>query len=269
MKENFYPLTYLRSSDDLRCGATTLGRHKKKINNLWDLIADLKEDLEWDLKKLGAKVKGKVHPTAVLLNKKNMLIEAGVEIEPYAMLDARQGPIYIAKGTVVKAQACLSGPLSIGPECRIGGEVAHSIFHGYSNKAHYGFIGHAYIGEWVNLGAGTTNSNLKNTYGTIKINGVDTGRQFLGCFIGDFAKLGIGTLIPTGAVVGLGANVFGGGMIPKTVSNFAWGTDGKVEIEKLIKTIRLTMQRRNKTFSPEDEKLLRRAYRSVRRLPLG
>jgi UDP-N-acetylglucosamine diphosphorylase/glucosamine-1-phosphate N-acetyltransferase len=264
-KDNFAPLTYLRTAKELRCGARTLADHpKRKISYLWDLIVNLKEDLEKDLKVMGIGIKGGVHPSAVILGEDNVLIEEGVEIEPCAVLDARQGPIYIGKGTIVKAGANLRGPLSIGPECRINGEVVASIFHGYSNKGHYGFIGHSYIGEWVNLGAGTTNSNLKNTYGTVKVmvNGkeVDSGQQFLGCFIGDHAKLGIGTLITTGAVIGVCANVFGGGVTPKFVPSFSWGVNKEYKLEKALQAAAQMMARRKKKLSENEINLLKKIF---------
>ncbi|MFH1362374.1 MAG: hypothetical protein ABIH69_07000 [bacterium] len=265
-REKFYPLTHLRDVLDLRCGARTLADHpERKVNYLWDLIGNLGEDLAKDLQVLGVRCEGEIHSSAVLLNKENMLIEKGVEVEPCAVLDARHGPIYIAKGTVVKAGANLRGPVSIGPNCRINGEVVASIFHGSSNKGHYGFIGHSYIGEWVNLGAGTTNSNLKNTYGSVKVqvNGseIDSGEQFLGCFVGDYAKTGIGTLITTGAVIGVGANVFGGGVTPKYVPNFAWGLNDKYKFEAFVATAKKMMGRRKRELSAEQEKGLRQLYK--------
>ena len=257
-KEQFRPLTYIREASELRCGARTLADHPgKKIEYLWDLIVGLKEDLEADLKALGARVEGRVHPSAVLYAKENMLLENGVEVEAGAVLDARSGPIYIGKGTIVRPHSYLRGPLSIGPECRIGGEVTHSIFHGYSNKAHYGFIGHSYVGEWVNLGAGTTNSNLKNNYGSVKVwaNGqeVDSGQQFLGCFIGDFAKTGIGTLINTGTVIGLGANVLGGKVTPKHIPDLQWDETSKYRPDDFLKAAAVMMRRRG--MKP-DERLI-------------
>ncbi|MFA6431081.1 MAG: hypothetical protein WCV91_01670 [Candidatus Margulisiibacteriota bacterium] len=273
MKENFYPLTYTREVADLRCGAKTLAEHtERKPEYIWDLIVSLKEDLEKDIGSKGQGVKGSIHPSAVIYSPENVVIEDGAEIEACAVLDARSGPIYIGKNTIIRPQSYLRGPLYIGPECRIGGEVTHSIFHGYSNKAHYGFIGHSYIGEWVNLGAGTTNSNLKNNYGTVKVASVegskgqgviDTGQQFLGCFIGDYAKTGIGTLINTGSVIGVGANVWGGGVTPKFVPNFAWGDVGKVEIEKFIGTVKTTMQRRGKILTEKEEQIVRELYKTA------
>jgi len=215
---------------------------------------------------MGYGVRGMVHPSAEIYAPEKVLIEKGAEIEAGAVLDARQGPIYVGRGTIVKAGANLRGPLSIGPECRIGGEVTSSIFHGYSNKAHFGFIGHSYIGEWANLGAGTTNSNLKNNYGTVKVqvNGraVDSGRQFLGCFIGDHAKLGIGTLITTGAVIGLGANVLGGKVTPKYVPNFQWDEKTRYRLEDFLKAAGAMMARRGQKLPPAKLAKIKEAYSS-------
>jgi hypothetical protein len=264
-KENFYPLTLTRDIGDLRCGAATVAEHKRKPKYIWDLIVNLKRDLEKDLGVLGSRVKGQVHPSVVIYAPENVLIEEGAVVEACAVLDASAGSIYIGKGTIVRPNSYLRGPLFIGPQCRIGGEVVHSIFHGYSNKAYYGFIGHSYIGEWVNLGAGTTNSNLKNNYGTVKVlvNGkeIDSGEQFLGCFIADFARTGIGTLINTGSVIGVGANVFCGGLTPKSIPNFAWGEGQKYEWSKFIADVRKMMARRGKKLSKEQEKRLQGLYK--------
>ncbi|MFC1571832.1 hypothetical protein ACFL31_04685 [Candidatus Margulisiibacteriota bacterium] len=268
--ENFYPLALTRPVDELICGAATIGAKKRShpVEHIWDLIKYLGQDLEEDIKdgkmerwKDGKR--GTVHSTVVILNEKNVLIEEGAEIEPYAVLDARQGPIYIGKKTIIKPHAYLRGPLYIGPECRIGGEVSDSIFHGYSNKAHYGFIGHSYIGQWVNLGAGTTCSNLKNTYGTVKVNGIDTGTQFLGCFVGDHAKTGIGTLINTGTVIGVGANVLGGSVTPKNIPNFTWKGKEKYKLDKFLEVAAAVMKRRGVELSAKEIETLKKVYKQA------
>jgi len=304
--KNFLPLAWGRPVWELRCGATTiLERIKRKypgaeisfkgrdylvarnqkpetstsVNGRgipssgreivypWDLMTHLDEDLEEDLKYLGKGIKGKIHPSAVLLGEENMLIEEGVEIEPFAILDARQGPIYIGKNSVIRPHSFLRGPISIGPECRVGGEVNRSIFHGNSNKQHDGFLGHSYVGEWVNVGAGATNSNLKNNYGTIKvfINGklIDSGEMFVGCFIGDHAKLGIGTLVNTGTVIGFGANVLGGKVTPKVIPDFSWSETEKYRWEDFIETVRVVMERRGKELTEKQRKILEYVYRQT------
>ncbi|MFH1542032.1 MAG: hypothetical protein ABIE84_02955 [bacterium] len=266
-KDNFYPLSLTRPVEELRCGAVTIGEKKRNhpVEYIWDLIKYLKDDLVDDIKGERPIVKVLSHPSVVLLNQQDIVFEEGVEIEPCAVLDARQGPIYIAKGTIIKAHANLRGPLYIGPGCRIGGEVVASIFHGYSNKGHYGFIGHSYIGEWVNLGAGTTNSNLKNTYGNVKVQlgkkELDTGMQFCGCFVGDHAKTGIGTLITTGAVIGVGASVFGGGVTKKVVKNFAFG-DKKYNLDKFLTTAKLVMGRRGNELTGDSRQALSKLFKA-------
>lgn len=230
----------------------------------WDLIVENSGQILADSRYHKNKQKGKVHKSSVLYNPKEVIVAPGAEVEANTVLDARQGPIYIGPGTIVRAGATLKGPLSVGPECRVGGEISCSIVHGYSNKAHYGFLGHAYVGEWVNLGAGTTNSNLKNTYGTVKveINGkaTDSGLRFLGCFIADHAKTGIGTLITTGAVIGVGANVFGGGIAPKTVRSFSWGEKERYDIDKMLAATKVMMERRDEELSEQQTETLRKVH---------
>ncbi|MBN2057999.1 MAG: hypothetical protein JW782_04325 [Candidatus Saganbacteria bacterium] len=230
----------------------------------WDLIVENSGQILADSRYHRNKKQGKAHKSAVFYNHKDIIIAAGAEVEAHAVLDARQGPIYIGPGTIVRAGALLKGPLSIGPGCRIGGEISASIIHGYSNKSHYGFLGHAYIGEWVNLGAGTTNSNLKNTYGNVKVEidgkSIDSGLRFLGCFIADHAKTGIGTLITTGAAIGVGANIFGGGVTPKVVPCFSWGQKGRYELSKMLASAALIMERRSKKLDEQQKEMLAKIY---------
>jgi UDP-N-acetylglucosamine diphosphorylase/glucosamine-1-phosphate N-acetyltransferase len=154
----------------------------------------------------------------------------------------------------------VGGGSSIGPVCRIGGEVEESIFLGYSNKYHEGFLGHSYVGEWVNLGALTTNSDLKNNYGPVRVmvNGslVDSGLAKVGAFLGDHVKTGIGTLLNTGVTVGFASNLFGGGMIEeRTIPPFSWAGARKREeyrLDKAIETARAVMKRRNIELRSEE-----------------
>jgi UDP-N-acetylglucosamine diphosphorylase/glucosamine-1-phosphate N-acetyltransferase len=141
-----------------------------------------------------------------------------------------RGPVAIGDGSTVKARAVIYGPASIGPGCKIGGESDSVILQAHANKQHDGFLGHSYLGAWVNLGAGTTTSNLKNTYGTIRVASgderLDTGRMFLGLIAGDHVKTGINTPLDTGTIIGPSSSVFGGMMPPKDVPAFSWG-DGR------------------------------------------
>jgi|UniRef100_A0A7V3RFU5 UDP-N-acetylglucosamine diphosphorylase/glucosamine-1-phosphate N-acetyltransferase len=186
-------------------------------------------------------------------------IDRKVEIKPFTTII---GPSFIGEGTILDRAKVIKS--TIGPYCRIGGEVEECIFQGFSNKYHEGFIGHSFIGEWVNIGSLTTNSDLKNNYSNVRIKlgdrEYDTGMIKLGCFIGDHTKLGIGTLIPTGAVVGSFVNFFGGGMMPKYVPSFKWlgpNIEEDYKLEKAIAMTRVVMARRGITLSPEYEELIR------------
>jgi bifunctional N-acetylglucosamine-1-phosphate-uridyltransferase/glucosamine-1-phosphate-acetyltransferase GlmU-like protein len=143
------------------------------------------------------------------------------------------------------------------------------VFLGYANKSHDGFVGHSVIGHWVNLGAGTTTSNLKNTYGEVALQigatRMVTGRQFLGSLIGDHAKTAIGSMLPTGTVIGTGASVFGGGPIPKYVPPFAWGYDGaeRTTLEGFLRVAERVMPRRDVAFTPERRASLEAIYRRL------
>jgi UDP-N-acetylglucosamine diphosphorylase/glucosamine-1-phosphate N-acetyltransferase len=148
--------------------------------------------------------------------------------------------------------------------CKIGGEVDASIFQGYSNKQHDGYVGHAYVGSWCNLGALTTNSDLKNNYSTVRVwtpeGETDTGERFVGVFLGDHAKTAIGTVLNTGTVIGFCANVVSTGFPPKHVPSFSWGGSqglAPYDLEKAIAVARLVMQRRQVALEPADEVLFR------------
>jgi len=148
---------------------------------------------------------------------------AGVQVDALSLLE---GPLAVGAGSRIKAGAKIYGGTTLGPVCKVGGEVEGSIIQGYSNKQHDGFLGHAFLGEWINLGANTNNSDLKNNYSPIRIRidgkVVDTGRQLMGLIMGDHAKSAISTRFNTATVVGAFANVFSTGFPPKTVPNFAW-----------------------------------------------
>jgi UDP-N-acetylglucosamine diphosphorylase/glucosamine-1-phosphate N-acetyltransferase len=189
-----------------------------------------------------------------------IIIDVGVSVK----FSQIQGPVFIGRGCVVDGARLRAGT-SLGPHCKVGGEISATIFQSRVNKAHEGFVGHTWAGRWVNFGALATTSNLKNTYGNIRFqrdseNTIDTGRLFLGSLIGDHTKIGIGQLLTTGANIGVGCNVFGGGVSPKYVPSFCWGGLGGWQEQRLdgfIKTARATLSRRNVPLRPESEELLR------------
>lgn len=207
------------------------------------------------------------------------------EIHPFVVLDAHAGPIIIDENVKILPFSRIEGPCSIGagsmivrgnireevtigPVCRIGGEVESSIVHGYSNKYHTGFLGHAYVGEWVNIGALTTNSDLKNDYSNVEVyvngNLFDTGDTKVGSFIGDHTKLGIGCLLNTGTIVGVGCNLLGGEVLPKYIPSFAWFTRGRISrgsgFRRTVEAERRVMSRRGVEMSPSYVQMLQFTY---------
>lgn len=249
------------------------------VNRPWDLLDLQRAAIEEDFAVLGRGEEGTLMPGAHLLVRENMHFGKGVRIWPGAVLDAQAGPILLGEGTEIRANAVLTGPLALGARClvkagadlhdactlgpnsRVGGEISNTLFLGNGNKQHHGFVGNSIIGEWANLGAGTTTSNLKNTYGAVKmpLRGVDepTGRMFLGSVIADHAKLGIGTYLSTGTVVGFASHV----VVPRPprfVPSFAWVTDSgleRAEFEKLEGIAATVMKRRGQAFTPADHEL--------------
>jgi UDP-N-acetylglucosamine diphosphorylase/glucosamine-1-phosphate N-acetyltransferase len=247
----------------------------------WDLMARNADAIASDLAAMSGGASGGVHRLACLESAERILIEEGAVIGPYAVLDASGGPILIKHGARIEAHTHVRGPCVVGertqllggalsattfgPECRVAGEVEACIWQGHGNKRHHGFVGHSVFGEWVNLGALTTTSDLKNNYGTVRVwvdgHEVDTGSPKVGSFVGAHVKTGIGTLLPTGASVGTAANLFGGGRFaPKAVAPFAWW-DGEAiaehELERCVATARIAASRRSRTLSPAAESALR------------
>ncbi len=210
----------------------------------------------------------RVHPLVVIDAEHGpVYIDEGAEIHPFTRIE---GPCYIGKKSILLGAKCREGS-SIGPMCRVGGEVEESIIHGYSNKYHDGFLGHAYVGEWVNLGALTTNSDLKNDYSnvTITLDGktwIDTGSTKVGSLIGDHTKTSIGTLLNTGAYVGAMALIAGTGKpLPKFIPSFAWFLEGVVTKgfgkRKLYETAKIAMGRRKRVWTPAQESMWDEIFR--------
>jgi UDP-N-acetylglucosamine diphosphorylase/glucosamine-1-phosphate N-acetyltransferase len=164
-----------------------------------------------------------------------------------------EGPCFVGQGTVIDGAKVRPG-CSFGPQCRLGGEVEASVFQGFANKHHDGFIGHSFVSEWVNLGALTSNSDLRNDYGPVKVirggRPTDTGLTRVGCFIGDHVKTAIGTLLNTGAVVGSFANWFAPGLSPREIAPFSRGTGARLTLEDALFTMRQVMLRRGRAPGP-------------------
>ena len=251
-------------------------------NYTWDLVLANPEQLAVDFATAGRSgIEGTIEePQAIRGSEKDVYVADGALIHPMVVLDAAEGPIYIDTDAEIHPFSRIEGPCyvgkrsillgakcrrgnSIGPACRVGGEVEESIIHGYSNKYHDGFLGHAYVGEWVNLGAMTTNSDLKNDYSSVSVvldgkHPVDTGSAKVGALIGDHAKTSIGTLLNTGAYVGAMALIAATGKLPpKFIPSFAWFLEGVMTKgfgkRKLFDTARTVMSRRDREWNEAKE----------------
>ena len=185
-----------------------------------------------------------------------------------------RGPFAICENSVVKMGAKIYGGTTIGPFCKVGGEINNSVFFGYSSKAHDGFLGNSIIGQWCNLGADTNNSNLKNNYDDVKIwnygseSFLQTGMQFCGLIMGDHSKCGINTMFNTGTVVGVGANIFGSGFPRNFIPSFSWGgSSGFIihKLEKFFSTAEKVMKRKRIPFTDIDKQVLLEVYNMTKR----
>lgn len=249
---------------------------------VWDLIASLGPQLNEDIPLLAKTLKMQKAPADVV-GEGEVCIEEGARIDPFVMFDTSVGPILIRGGATVSAFSRLVGPLyvgehatvtgdyvsacSVGEWCKVKGEISNTIMLGHCNKGHAGFVGHSYLGRWVNLGSGTTTSNLKNTYGTVHIWSpggiVDTGMQFLGTLFGDHVKTGIGMMLTTGSVIGAGANIFGTMMPPKAVAPFSWGDAepySTFEESKFLDVASRMMARRHVELDEKGRRHLKSCY---------
>ena len=255
----------------------------------WDLIDNnsrvLREDFDFRNNK---GIQGEFSSSARIYGKEdNAFVAKSAKIQPLVLLDTEEGPIYIDEEAIVFAHSHIRGPsyigkrsqilgakigegTSIGPVCRIGGEVEESIIHGFSNKPHEGFLGHSYVGEWVNLGALCTNSDLKNDYSSVQVHIKgklqDSGLVKVGSFIGDHSKLSIGCLLNTGTVIGVSSNVVAAaGVLPKFIPSFTWCLNGQFYkgygFEKMINTARVVMSRRGVTMSLEEVEMLKKVFK--------
>ena len=268
----------------------------KLVSYLWDLVNLNKAEIENDFERMkpGLNFKNifkrnQVDDQTLIYDVEKVYLGKDCQIDGQVVLDARGGPIFVGDDVSVQSQTRVEGPCfvadgsilaggkirqgtSIGPVCRIGGEVEQSIFQGYSNKYHEGFLGHSYVGEWVNLGALTTNSDLKNNYGTVKVvvkgESVNTGLPKVGSFLGDHVKTGIGTLLSSGMVIGFATNVFGGGMMTdKSIPCFCWGDTNRLEeyeLDKAMDTAQIVMERRSMKFSQKEKELFKKIYEETK-----
>ena len=288
----------LTPSDLIECSPFTIDHFLRRWRNtlptreaggtvaryLWDLVEHngeaIRDDIAWHRLTRSRKTAGlpvvvgsvddlhadpgaRIDPLVVIDTTAGpVVIDRDAEIGPFSHLE---GPCYIGAGTRIQGAKIRKGT-SIGPACRIGGEVEASIVQGHTNKAHDGFLGHAFLGEWINLGAGTSNSDLRNDYGhvRVRVDGdlVETGRNKIGCYLGDHTKTGLGTLLNTGTRAGVFCNLLpSGGLLPRDIPSFGTATNGRVtdgdDIAASLATADRVMRRRGRSLDEAHERLYR------------
>lgn len=275
-----------RKTKDVTLSDLTVTKLKVRadfISNSWELAIKNPKQLTSDIHDSGnlGTIKGKLYDGVYLINKKQIHIARGVKIKSGTVIDAESGPVYIDRGTTISPNVTITGPVYIGEKCtinagakilygttigessKVGGEIAESIIHGFSNKQHDGFLGHSYIGTWCNLGANTNNSDLKNNYSSVELvlgkKKIDTKELFVGLIMGDHSKTGINTMFNTGTVVGVGCNIVGAGYPPKYIPSFTWmNLQSKPvphNLTKFFETARAVYKRRKVQFTAVDKKM--------------
>ncbi len=260
------------------------------IENLWDIFSKNGEAISADFELLTNGRKSlALSITNQVIGVENIFVEEGAKVE-CAILNASTGPIYIGKdaeimeGAIIrgpfalcehstlKLGAKIYGPTTIGPHCKVGGEINNSVIFGYSNKAHDGFLGNSVLGEWCNIGADTNNSNLKNNYAEVKLwnyekeDFVNTGLTFCGLIMGDHSKCGINTMFNTGTVVGVNANIFGAGFPENFIPSFSWGGASgftTYKIEQAFAVAARVFERRGMVFNEMEQDILTHIFEAT------
>lgn len=258
-----------------------------RIEHTWDIFSKNGEALCEDFELITQDRISQPIPKSVnVISPENIFIEEGAKLE-FVTLNASAGPIYIGKNAEIMEGSVIRGPFAlceeaqvklatkvygattVGPHCRIGGEVNNSVLFGYSNKGHDGFLGNSVVGEWCNIGADSNNSNLKNNYEEVKLWSYETerfektGLQFCGLMMGDHSKCGINTMFNTGTVVGVSANIFGSGFPRNFVPSFSWGGASGFTTyitKKAFETAKIVMNRRHVNFTEQDAKILEHVF---------
>jgi len=258
-----------------------------KLNYPWEIFKYNGKAIEEDLSLITENRESKtLSSTNNLLGENPIFLEPGAKVE-FATLNTTFGPIYIGKnaeimeGSVIRGGMALCenavlkmgtriyGPTTIGPECKVGGEVNNSVLFAFTNKGHDGFLGNSVLGEWCNLGADTNNSNLKNNYATVKMwnyaeeKFIDTHQQYCGLIMGDHCKCGINTMFNTGTVIGVNANIFGEGFPRNFVPSFSWGgAKGFKEYQpdKAFDVANRVMEKKNKSLDDKEKEILREIF---------
>jgi len=259
-----------------------------KVETTWDIFSKNGAAIQADYNLITTdRTSAPIPEKTVAFNPEAIFIEEGAKL-PLCVLNATDGPIYIGKnteimegsmvrgpfalceGATLKMGTKIYGPTTVGPHSKVGGEVNNSVFFGYANKAHDGFLGNSVIGEWCNLGADTNNSNLKNNYAEVRLwsyeteNFAKTGLQFCGLMMGDHSKCGINTMFNTGTVVGVSANIFGSGFPRNFIPSFSWGGSKGFTTyltSKAFEVAREVMKRRGLEFTTQESAILEHVFK--------
>lgn len=261
------------------------------ITHLWDLFkingSEIRNDIERTKPISGENMN--LSPHAILVAEENIYIADGATLEAGTIINAEKGPVFIGEGAHIKAGSIIYGPTAIcakstvnagakiypdttiGPVCKVGGEINNSIFHSYSNKGHEGFVGNSIFGQWCNLGADTNTSNLKNNYSTIRITDwktekeIETGEQFFGTVMGDHSKTAINTQLNTGTICGVHCNIFSGDFPPKFIQSFSWVGSNviqKYRLDKAFETMEAMMARRDVDLTEPYKNMMESIFRN-------
>ena len=258
----------------------TIKEEIKQVQYPWDIFQLNDWAIRQDFEVITAKRKSqRISTSNKVINPSQVFMEKGAKVE-HGIINAATGPIYIGKnagvmeGCIIRGpfamgeEACLKmgtkvyGATTLGPRCIVGGEIKNSVLFGYSNKAHDGYLGDSVVGEWCNLGAGSTNSNLKNNASDVKIwtiKGEMNAGLKCGLLMGDYSRTAVNTAINTGTVIGICCNVFGSGLTPKYIPNFSWGSEGvkRYEFEKALLDIDGWKQLKGQTIRDEEKSVLK------------
>ncbi|MBP2833080.1 GlmU family protein [Aquimarina sp. U1-2] len=281
---------YVKENESVDFDTYEIFQNKQEVltvKNTWDIFSKNEEAINQDFALLTQGRKSQAIPESnTIIAPENIFIEEGAQLE-CATLNASNGPIYIGKNTEVMEGSLIRGPFAlcdhatikmgakiyggttVGPHSKVGGEVTNSVILGYSNKGHDGYLGNSVLGEWCNLGADTNTSNLKNNYAPVRLWSYETegfaktGLQFCGLIMGDHSKCGINTMFNTGTVVGVNANIFGGGFPRNFIPSYSWGGSAGFSTyltKKAFEVAKVVMARRNMEFTEEEEKILEHVY---------
>ncbi len=259
------------------------------LEHLWDLFQFNGREIIGDFRLAGSidLENITISASATLENKKDITLKSGAEIEASCVIDAREGPVYIGNNAKIMAGSVLRGPIAvcqgsivkagakiykdttIGPVCKVGGEISNTIFHSYSNKAHHGYIGNSVVGQWCNFGAGTTVSNLKTNYSNVRVHDwnsgkeEDSGQQFVGMIMGDHSKTAINAVINSGTVTGVNCNIISRDFPPKLIRSFSWVGSNVIQpykVDKALETMEIMMGRRDVDITEHYKNMMRNIF---------